>query len=175
MSFMKRKRIFPRAVWTILSLLLSACATTIPPEELTGVDHNISFQNLGDDPEAFVSKTVVLGGDIISAENRPEKTVLVVLQHDLDGDLKPLGDDQSKGRFMVIVPEFLDPVIYAKGRRITAVGTVTGKEIRPLNSIPYVYPVIEETYLHLWAIEKIQDSEPRVYFGIGIGIGSYGF
>jgi outer membrane lipoprotein len=163
-----------RTLWAGL-VLLSACATTIPPEALTGVDHNISFQNLGNDPEAFIGKSVVLGGSIISAENRPEKTILVVLQHDLDGDLKPLGDDQSKGRFMVVVPEFLDPVIYAKGRRITAVGTVTGKEIRKLNGIPYVYPVIEETYLHLWPVEKIQNSEPRVYFGIGIGIGSYGF
>ena len=162
------------ALWAGM-LLLSACAATIPPDALTGVDQGISFESLGNDPEAFVGKTVVLGGDIISTENRPEKTILVVLQHDLDGDLKPLGDDQSKGRFMVIVPEFLDPVIYAKSRRITAVGTVTGKEIRQLNNIPYVYPVIEETYLRLWPVERIQDSEPRVYFGIGIGIGSYGY
>jgi outer membrane lipoprotein len=161
-------------LWANL-LLLSACAKTIPSEAMNGVDDNISFESLFNDPEAFVGKTVVLGGDIILTENRPEKTHLIILQRDLDGDLKPLAADQSKGRFIVIVPEFLDPAIYTKGRRITIVGTITGKEIRQLSEIPHVYPVMEKKYLHLWPIENTPNSEPRVYFGIGIGIGSYGF
>ncbi|MCF8129815.1 MAG: Slp family lipoprotein [Deltaproteobacteria bacterium] len=174
MRFRAHIRNFSLVLWPGL-LLLSACATTIPSEALMGVDHSISFQNLRENPEAFTGKTVVLGGEVISTENQPGKTHLIILQHDLDGDMKPLDNDQSKGRFIVTVPEFMDPAIYAKGRRITAVGTVAGKETRQLNDIPYVYPVIMESYLYLWPAEQILDSQPRVYFGIGIGIGSSGF
>ncbi len=156
-------------------LLLLACAATIPPEVLTGVDHTISFKELRENPESFMGNTFELGGEVMLTENQPGMTRLIILQHDLDGDMKPLDNDQSKGRFIVVVSEFLDPAIYAKGRRVTAVGVIAGQETRPLNDIPYVYPVIKENYLYLWPAEKKVDSEPRVYFGISIGIGSYGF
>jgi outer membrane lipoprotein len=156
-------------------LFLTACAKAIPPEALTNVDHAISFKDLNKNPEAFTGKTILLGGTIVLTENEPKKTTLIILQHDLDSDFKPINNDDSEGRFMVTVPEFLDPAIFAEGRRITAVGTVTGRETRPLNGIPYVYPVIEKTYLHLWPHEYVVDSKPRVYLGIGIGIGNYGF
>jgi outer membrane lipoprotein len=170
----------PKNPFTLLwgaVLFLSACASTIPPEVLTDVDQTVSFERLKKNPDAFTGNTVVLGGEIIQAENHPQNTRLVVLQKRLDGDLKPLDNDQSEGRFMVMVPEFLDPAIYTKGRQITAVGTVTGKEIRPLSGIPYVYPVMERRYLHLWPVERSSESEPRVQFGIGIGIGigNYGY
>lgn len=175
MHFTARIKFFFLALWPGL-LLFSACATTtIPSDILTGVDHTISFQRFSENPEAFMGKTLLLGGEVIITENQPGKTHLIVLQHELDGDLKPLNNDPSNGRFIVMAPEFLDPAIYAKGRRITIVGTVAGKETRQLNGIPYLYPVIEKSYLYLWPVEKIVDSEPRVYFGIGIGIGSYGF
>ena len=174
MPAIKPKKCFSWTRWAVLTLL-SACATTIPPDALTDVDHTVSFQDLNGNPDAFTGRTVVLGGNIIQTENQPGNTRLLVLQRQLDGDLQPLDDDRSQGRFMVIVPEFLDPAIYTKGRRITAVGKVTGKEIRPLNHIPYVYPVLEKRYLHLWPGQKIFDSEPRVQFGIGIGIGNYGY
>ncbi len=174
MATTTRIRIFYWTLWALLPLL-AACAKTIPPEELKGVDQSISFQALSRNPETFLGKTVVLGGDIISTENQPEKTTLMVLQRALDGDLKPSANDQSQGRFIATVPEFLDPAIYAKGRRITIVGRITGKEIRQLSEIPYTYPVIEENTHYLWPIENIPDSEPRVVFGIGIGFGGYGF
>jgi hypothetical protein len=56
----------------------------------------------------------------------------------------------------VVVPKFPDPAIYTIGRQLTIVGAVTGKE----------------NYLYLWPVENTPDSEPRVVFGIGIGIGS---
>ena len=158
-----------------MGFCLAACAKAIPSDVLTNVDHAISFERLIKNPEAFTGKTILLGGTIVRTENDPEKTTLIILQHDLDSDLKPLNNDDSRGRFMVTAPEFLDPAIFVKGRRISAVGRVTGSETRPLNGISYMYPVIEKTYLHLWPHEYVVDSKPRVYFGIGVGIGNYGF
>ena len=168
MKFMWEKKILLWAVWASV-LLFPACATTVPPEALKDVDKEISFERLLKNPEAFKGKIVVLGGSIISIENMPDKTMLMVLQHDLNSDQEPLQNDQSKGRFMVYVPGFLDPVIYGKGRRITVVGTVVGEETRPLNEVSYVYPVVKRNTLTLWPVQDIYDSRPRIYFGIGFG------
>ncbi|MFH1241892.1 MAG: Slp family lipoprotein [Pseudomonadota bacterium] len=153
---------------TVLWLL--ACAPAIPPETLKNVDQSIPFESLLKDPEAFQGKSVLFGGDIIETENLPEKTLIIILQHSLNSKRRPIGGDASKGRFIVSAPEFLDPAIYRPGRQITVVGTVAGKEVRTLNEIEYAYPIIDRQHLHLWPVEKYVDTEPKVYFGIGIGV-----
>ena len=156
----------------MLSLLgVAGCGAVISQEVLTNVDQNISFKDLLKDPEVFRGKTVLLGGEIIETENFPGKTQIIVLQRPLNSEEKPTGKDKSEGRFIVSIPEFLDPAIYGKGRKITVAGTVMGKEARTLNGIEYDYPMIERRELHLWPVEKTVETEPRVIFGIGIGIG----
>jgi outer membrane lipoprotein len=48
------------------------------------------------------------------------------------------------------------------------VGTVAGKDVRPIGEIEYAYPLIEMTELYLWPLEGAV-NEPRFYFGVGIG------
>ena len=110
---------------------------------------------------------MLLGGDIIETENFPDKTLIIILQRPLDSKEKPSGEDKSKGRFIVSVPEFLDPAIYGQGRQIT----VAGKEVRALDEIEYTYPIIDRRELYLWPIEETVETEPGVIFGIGIGFG----
>lgn len=170
LEFQVRKRVL---AWTALISLLwfAACATAIFPEITKEVDQGISFESLLREPAAFHGKTVLLGGDIIRTENLPEKTLIIILQRSLDSKMRPIGEDRSKGRFIISVPGFLDPAIYRQGREITVVGRVAGEEVRSLDEIEYVYPIIDKRELYLWPVEKSQDSEPRVIFGIGVGIG----
>ncbi len=155
-----------------LSLLwFCGCGAAISPEILKEVDQNLSFEDLLKNPEAFRGKTVLLGGDIIETENLPDKTLFIVLQRPLNSKEKPNGEDKSKGRFIISAPEFLDPVIYAKGRKITVAGRVVGKEVRELNGIKYAYPIIERRELYLWPLDETIETEPRVIFGVGIGFG----
>ena len=156
----------------MLGLLgIAGCGAVISQKVLKNVDQNLSFDDLVKDPEAYRGKTVLLGGDIIETENYTSKTLIIVLQRSLNSEKKPSGKDKSGGRFIVSVPEFLDPAIYGKGRKITVAGTVVGKEVRTLDKIKYAYPVIERRELYLWPVEKTIETEPRVIFGIGIGIG----
>jgi len=159
--------------WTALLNLLwfAACATAISPETTKEVDQGISFESLLREPSAFYGKTVLLGGDIIKTENLPEKTLIIMLQRSLDSKMKPSGKDRSKGRFIISVPGFLDPAIYCRGREVTVVGRVEGKEVRTLDEIEYSYPIIGKRELYLWPVEKSLDTEPKVIFGIGVGIG----
>jgi outer membrane lipoprotein len=50
------------------------------------------------------------------------------------------------------------------------VGSVLGREVRPIGKIEYSYPVIEKKELYLWPSEENSETGPRVHFGVGVGI-----
>jgi outer membrane lipoprotein len=137
MNFIRRNRFF-KWIASLSLLWLAGCTAAISSETLKDVDQSIPFEAILKDPEAFQGKTVLLGGDIIETENFPDKTLIIILQRPLNSQTKPSGEDKSKGRFIVSVPEFLDPSIYGQGRQITVVGTVAGKEVRALDEIEHL-------------------------------------
>jgi outer membrane lipoprotein len=162
---------FPLLCTIVAVLLLAGCAHVISKGVLQEVDSSISFMQLLKDPEAYKGKTVLLGGDIIETQNLSNKTLVVVLQRPLGSWGEPGAGDVSEGRFIITTAGFLDPAIYSSGRKITVAGRVVGKEVRPLGEITYAYPVIEKRELYLWPEEKSASAEPKVHFGVGIGIG----
>jgi outer membrane lipoprotein len=162
---------FPLLCTIVAVLLLTGCAHVISKGVLQEVDSSISFMQLLKDPEAYRGKTVLFGGDIIETQNLSDRTLVVVLQRFLDNRGKPGAGDVSEGRFIITTAGFLDPAIYSSGRKITVAGRVVGKEMRPLGEITYAYPVIEKRELYLWPEEKSASAEPKVHFGVGIGIG----
>ena len=168
MDLINHKRVL-EWITPLILLWLAACASTISSEVLKDVDQSIRFEALLENPDAFQGKTVLFGGDIIKTENSPDKTLIVVLQRSLNSDKKPSGGGKSAGRFIVSVPGFLDPAIFQPGRQITGVGVVVGKEVRALDDIEYIYPVIDRRRLYLWQRKSAMDTEPRVYFGFGVG------
>jgi len=164
------KRTCPRAWLVALTILgVTGCAAVISQDTLKTVDKEIRFEQILENPDAYRGKVVLLGGEIIKTENVPDKTVITVLQRSLGYNQKPDSEGESKGRFIVSTPDFLDPAIYRPGRKITVVGSVMGKEVRPLGELEYVYPVIEKKELHIWPAEGAPATSPRFHFGIGIG------
>ena len=152
-------------------LLLAGCAHVVSKELLQEVDTSISFAQLSKEPEAYTGKTVLVGGDIIETQNLPEMTLIVVLQRPLGRRGEPATGDVSEGRFIIRTTGFLDPAIYSPERRLTVAGTVVGKEVRPVGEIEYTYPIIEKRELYLWPKEETASTEPKVRFGVGVGVG----
>ena len=150
--------------------LLVGCASVISQRALNEVDQTLIFEQLLENPEAHKGKIVLLGGTIIETQNFSDRTLIVVLQRPLGFRKKPIAEDVSRGRFIVYTLGFLDPAIYRHGRKITVVGSVMGREVRPLGKIEYSYPVIEKSELYLWPLEETSGTGPRLHFGIGIGI-----
>ena len=155
---------------TLTALVVAGCAPVISQEALKEVDQGLRFEQVLENPDAYKGKMVLLGGEIIKTENFPDRTVIIVLQRSLGYRKKPISEGASKGRFIVSAPGFLDPAIYRPQRRITVVGVITGKEVRPLGEIEYAYPIISKKELHIWPSGG-SPKEPRVHFGIGVGIG----
>ena len=150
---------------------VSACAPVISQKTMSTVDKSISFQALQQNPDSFRGRVALLGGEIIETVVKADETWIEVLEKPLDYQQRPSDTDQSSGRFLVRFRGFLDPAIYAGGRKLTVAGVVDGKTVRPLKETNYSYPVLTATELYLW---KPEDAYNAPRFGIGIGVGGGG-
>jgi outer membrane lipoprotein len=143
----------------VLCLWIVSCAP-FSQEVMQEVKKDIEFSEAIKNPEAFRGESVIWGGVIIETVARPSDTLILVRQTELDFQKQPKDLDRSAGRFIVRYSGFLDPAIYSKDREITVVGTIAGKEDRPVGERLYTYPVVDVRDLRLW--EKRMD--PPYYY-----------
>jgi len=115
-----------------------------------GVDRSLTLRVLRASPAAHRGARVMLGGEVIATVPKSGATEIEVLSRRLGGSGAPESGDRSDGRVLVRTAKFLDPAIYAPGRRLTALGTVTGTEERSIGTVPYLYVVIEAERIKLW-------------------------
>jgi outer membrane lipoprotein len=154
--------------WVLgLMVLTTACASAIPKEALRQVDPEVTFQGLINDPERYKGKVILVGGQIVSITVREGESWVEVLQQPLDWKQRPKATDVSYGRFLICFEGFLDPAIYAEGKKITVLGEVQGKKVQPLNEMEYIYPVLLPREHYLWKPETY--GGPSIHFGIGLG------
>ena len=150
------------------------CGPQVIPKELEGqVDRKVSFLQLKESPAAYIGRTVVLGGEVLSVKRANDTTRIEVLQIPLDASLEPVPDRMtSQGRFLAVQREFLDPATVPVGTRITVIGEVTGTTTLPIDDIQYVYPTLAIRHLKVWERQSPGVySRPPVSIGIGGGVG----
>jgi len=149
---MTRYPLFRFFVLGLSLLMVSTCAT--PPiakqyrQEAQSED--LTFSMVLQDPDAYVGDIVLWGGTIIETKNLKEGTELIVLETPLGRGERPRSAKHSGGRFIAKSGRFLDPAVYAAGRKITLAGQVTGKKTLSLSETTYTYPVVAVKQLHLW-------------------------
>lgn len=124
--------------------LLLGCATPRP------LVMGPSLSQVQADPTAYQGRRIRWGGRIARVDNEAHDTLIEVVQLPLDSAGKPLAATTSEGRFMAHFGRFLDPVIYAPGKRLTVTGTVHGTRSGLIGAHPYRYPVVEVTRDQLW-------------------------
>jgi len=134
----------------LAALLLAGCVSAFPDESLSSVNRALTLSDLRRAPAVHVNARVILGGEILATRPRVGETEIEVLARRLHPDGTPERSDRSEGRFLVKTADFLDPAIYAPGRRITVLGTVQGEEERAIGELPYRYPVIAAERIRLW-------------------------
>ena len=131
-------------------VLATGCASAFPDEMLQTVNRQLTLVELREAPDQHVGARVILGGEILVTTPQSGQTTIEVLGRRLRRAQVPEWSDRSDGRFLVRSTRFLDPAVYAPGRQITVLGTVTGSEERPLGEIPYRYPILAAERLVLW-------------------------
>lgn len=143
-----------RVIVLLAAALASGCASTAFPPELTrSVNRTLTVAELRSDPRAHRGAHVILGGEIVGTVPKPGETEITVVSRRLGGGDIPERSDRTEGRFLVRSRDFLDPAIYAPGRLLTVLGTVSGNEERRVGDLPYAYPIISAERIKLWPKE----------------------
>jgi len=148
---------FDEKIWKCLLLmgLLScmACAHVISDRARQEINADLNFAKLIDSPEQYKGEKVLLGGQIVQTRNIGDRTEIEVIQKPLDFTGYPSNGDETGGRFIFVIPRYLESEIYSKDRLVTGAGKVTAGRVGKVGDTEYEYPVIAVEELHLW--EKI--------------------
>lgn len=108
------------------------------------------------DVQKYMGDTVIVGGHVVTVENKPGHTEIVALQAPLGVGQRPKNKDLTQGRLVAIYKGFIDPEVYTKDREITIGGKIIGSSVQAENPA-YPYLKLEVRDIHLWAIEAPPD------------------
>lgn len=168
-------------LYLIVGLLAATagCATSVIPESLEPqVDKAVTFSQVLEAPDSYRGKVVVWAGEVLKAKAMKGGTQLEVLQLPLDDEQGPVTDRmESKGRFLALQHEFLDPATMTDGTRVTIVGEITGASVEKIDEADYRFPTLDVKHLHRWDFRRVDDRRApgpwwNVFGGVGFGGGS---
>jgi len=142
-------------VWCLLlaGMLLAGCTSQIPQNIRQAPPNNPSIADVRTSPIENQIWLVRWGGEILETDNRVNETRITVLASPLSKGGEPGITDNSEGRFIAIIPVFLDPKVYASGRLLTVSGTLLRFEERKVGEFAYRYPVVQADSYYLWPEE----------------------
>ncbi|HUX19101.1 MAG TPA: Slp family lipoprotein, partial [Acidithiobacillus sp.] len=148
----------------IAAIALGGCATVTP---VSGQFPPITPRQAQTGAEN--GKLVRWGGTLIQAQPKAQETCFTVMALPLRQDGRPyLGQKRSdEGRFIACAPGFYDPVLYAAGRELTFVGTVTGVQVEKIGGYEYPYPNLQTRTVYLWPVEEPEPATSTVFINGG--------
>ncbi len=163
---MKMRLIKPiiRSCGCITIILMTACSSHIPPEIKQSLEGSPSVAQVHQSADGYLSKKVRWGGVILSIENKPDTSWITILASPLNDLGKPQNSDKSHGRFIAIVDQFLEPLLYSKDRKITIIGNILRTETVNIGEFPYEHPVVQVKQLYLWPVDPaVSDFDRHPY------------
>ncbi len=144
--------------WAIALLaLVSACATA--PEPLRGEFSGVTPQTA----QNAVGQHVRWGGKLIKTTPGRSETCFEILSYPLNENARPIEGDNTQGRFITCAPGFYDPDVYANGRAVTVVGTVSTPINGKVGDYDYRYPQVAAQTVRLWPVQPKVYAAPPYY------------
>jgi outer membrane lipoprotein len=169
MPDMKIDRLAVRSLALGLACLaLASCATPA----FKDVDAAIAIvpADVQQSADRYTGAEVVWGGRIIAVENREQTTEVEIVAYPLDRDQQPMPDAPTVGRFILVLPGFVEPYDYPAGRHLSVHGIVAGTRIGRVDAHDYLYPMLRAREVTVWPWGFMFDKKPRVSLGVGVRI-----
>jgi outer membrane lipoprotein len=166
------KRILPTAASLRIALLaplfglLASCAVA-PAFSVLPPDPAPPPHLVAEAPERWIDRDVVWGGMIVEVRNYERYSEIELLAYPLDEKQRPLIDRADQGRFIALLPGYIEANDYPQGRFLSLVGRITGERRSLLRDQPRVWPEVDVDRVFLWPRDFRQ---PRGRFSIGIGV-----
>lgn len=138
------------AVWSAFLVLMTGCSSNIPLDIRQQIENSPSVAQVREQFDTYVSKRVRWGGFILDTQNKAQGSWVTIIGLPLDDSGQPEISDNSDGRFIAEINEFLEPLVYSRDREMTVTGRVVRSEAIKVGEFMYEYPVIEVDHYHLW-------------------------
>lgn len=139
-----------RALVFLLTILLSACSSTVPLSIQTPPANNINLNQVENDVDSYIGNLVRWGGRIISVSRDSSYTTIEIKHFPLNTHGFPLQNFPSRGKFIGHSSQIFDPEIYQEGLLITFSGTIDSEIKLTTKREDHYLPVITITEAHLW-------------------------
>jgi len=153
-----------RLRWLIplLILPLSACMTP-PPQLAKGPFQNLTVAQA--QRHDLSGGRVRWGGTIASVSVGKSDTCFDIVSHPLNDEARPIGRDETSGRFIACVRGFYDPTVYAEGRDVTVAGTLESPVTKKIGERDYLYPLVKAEVVYLWPRRPRYRAYSYPYYG----------
>lgn len=166
-----------RAFRSLLSVLapvalasLAACAPA-PIYKVAPGSPVVTPLEASQSPERFSNAQVVWGGRVVGVHNLSNSSEIQVLAYPLDSSQRPKANDSGNGRFIALMPGYVEPLDYPAGSLITVAGTFQGSRAGKVGEADYVFPLVKVVRSHVWTAEEMKKGHSNVNFGLGVGVG----
>lgn len=169
MSLKPMNKMCRLALMSGLGLLAGCAANPVYPPQWADAD--LTPRQVAAAPETAGTARVIWGGRIIDVTNKAAQTEVEILAYPLDDDQRPLANDVGNGRFIAVIPGYVEPLDYPSGGWVTLQGTIQGVRSDRVGKAPYVFPLVKVRAAHVWSRQDMQRrSNVHVSLGVGIGV-----
>lgn len=151
-----------------LPFAIAACAPA--PIYKTGPSSvTATPQQVASSPQNFHGLQVVWGGSVVSVRNFPDHSEIEVLAYPLDASQRPRTQQPATGRFIAVVPGFVEPMNYPPGALVTLSGTLDGARPGTVGQADYTFALVHSEAMHRWTADEMRQGHPNVSIGVGVG------
>lgn len=151
-------------------LVLAACAPAPIYKPAPGAVVAAPYQ-VAQSPEQFSSKQVIWGGRIVGVTNLADHSEVEILAYPLDKSQRPQANDSGNGRFIAVMPGYVEPLDYPPGGLITVNGQLEGSRAGKVGQADYVFPLVQVNQSHVWTADEMNKGKNNMHFGVGVGVG----
>lgn len=150
-----------------LCALLAACAPA-PIYRADGTNLTVTPSAAAAATAQYQGQEVIWGGRIVEVRNLPDHSEIELLGYPLDSSQRPQMDKDAAGRFIALMPGYVEGMDYPSGAPMTLRGRLEGVRDGKVGAAGYTFPLVRVEQSHRWTPEEMQRS--RVSFGFGVGV-----
>lgn len=138
-------------ITVVFLLAVSSCAPVIRKDFMDVGIRDVPLSEVKNSPESYKGKLFILGGIIANTKVTREGSLIEALYVPVDSRGYLTGNGRD-GRYLALFPResgILDPLVYRKGKRITAAAEFVEVREGRIEETEYAYPffVIREVYI----------------------------
>ena len=121
-------------------------------------------------PAQYRNAQVIWGGRVIAVRNFPDHSEIELLDYPLDSSQRPRVKEPAAGRFIALMPGYVESMDYPEGTLMTLRGTLAGVRAGKVGEADYAFPLVRVEQSHRWTPQEMEQGHPHVSFGVGVGV-----